>query len=64
MNRRRFLSTTGTGATALLAGCISSVDDESTDTLVVGTYSSFIDAPSTSPGAWVKEQFEQEFDAR
>ena len=37
-------------------------DDERT--LVVATYSSFIDAPSTSPGAWVKEQFEEEFDAR
>ena len=32
-------------------------------TLVVGTYSAFIDAPSTSPGAWLKEAFESEFDA-
>lgn len=32
-------------------------------TLRVGTYQSFIDAPSTSPGGWLKEQFESEFDA-
>ncbi|MBP1985861.1 thiamine ABC transporter substrate-binding protein [Halolamina salifodinae] len=36
---------------------------EGTPTLRVGTYASFIDAPSTSPGAWVKEQFESEHDA-
>lgn len=33
------------------------------ETLVVGTYDSFVDAPSTSPGAWIKETFESEFDA-
>ena len=38
--------------------------DTGPDTLVVGTYSAFIDAPSTSPGAWVKKQFEEQFDAR
>ena len=32
-------------------------------TLRVGTYGSFVDAPSTSPGGWLKEQFESEFDA-
>ncbi|SEL01119.1 thiamine ABC transporter substrate-binding protein [Haloferax larsenii] len=32
-------------------------------TLVVGTYGSFVDAPSTSPGPWLKDQFESEFDA-
>ncbi len=32
-------------------------------TLVVATYSSFIDAVSSSPGAWLKQQFESEFDA-
>ena len=31
--------------------------------LVVATYSSFVDAPSSSPGPWLKEQFEAEFDA-
>jgi thiamine transport system substrate-binding protein len=33
-------------------------------TLVVATYGPFIDAPSTSPGAWIKSAFESEFDAR
>ncbi|ELZ95264.1 ABC transporter substrate-binding protein [Haloferax mucosum ATCC BAA-1512] len=32
-------------------------------TLTVGTYGSFVDAPSTSPGPWLKEEFEAEFDA-
>jgi thiamine transport system substrate-binding protein len=32
-------------------------------TLVVGTYDAFVDAPSTSPGAWLKERFESEFEA-
>ena len=31
--------------------------------LVVATYSSFVDAPSSSPGPWLKERFESEFDA-
>jgi thiamine transport system substrate-binding protein len=34
------------------------------ETLVVATYAPFIDAPSTSPGAWIKSAFESEFDAR
>jgi len=34
------------------------------DTLVVGTYSAFLDAPSISPGEWLKQEFESEFDAR
>ncbi|MFC7135770.1 thiamine ABC transporter substrate binding subunit [Halobaculum litoreum] len=33
------------------------------DTLVVATYPPFVDAPSTSPGAWLKEEFESAFDA-
>ncbi|WP_224333336.1 thiamine ABC transporter substrate-binding protein [Haloprofundus halobius] len=32
-------------------------------TLRVATYSAFVDAPSSSPGPWLKEQFESEFDA-
>ncbi|WP_411964928.1 thiamine ABC transporter substrate binding subunit [Haloferax sp. YSMS24] len=32
-------------------------------TLTVGTYGSFVDAPSSSPGVWLKEEFESEFDA-
>ena len=35
----------------------------STPELVVGTYGTFVDAPSTSPGQWIKETFESEFDA-
>ncbi|MDS0297261.1 thiamine ABC transporter substrate-binding protein [Halogeometricum sp. S1BR25-6] len=31
--------------------------------LVVGTYGAFVDAPSTSPGPWLKQAFESEFDA-
>jgi thiamine transport system substrate-binding protein len=30
-------------------------------TLTVATYSAFVSAPSTSPGAWIKEQFEKQF---
>ncbi len=39
----------------------TTADDPST--LVVSTYSSFLDAPSISPGEWVKEEFESRFDA-
>ncbi|WP_416838193.1 thiamine ABC transporter substrate-binding protein [Haloferax sp. DFSO52] len=34
-----------------------------TPTLTIGTYGSFVDAPSSSPGVWLKEEFESEFDA-
>jgi len=37
-------------------------EDEGNE-LVVATYAPFIDAPSTSPGAWLKEEFESRFDA-
>jgi len=36
---------------------------EGPQTLLVTTYQSFVDAPSTSPGAWLKETFESEYDA-
>jgi len=64
MRRRNFLTAAGGAVTASVAGCsgIGSTDDE--QTLVVGTYGSFIDAPSSSPGAWLKSRFEEEFDAR
>ena len=32
-------------------------------TLTVGTYSAFLDAPSISPGEWLKEEFESTVDA-
>ncbi|MFB6091048.1 MAG: thiamine ABC transporter substrate binding subunit [Halobellus sp.] len=34
-----------------------------TPELTVATYGAFVDAPSTSPGPWIKETFESEFDA-
>ncbi|OYR47173.1 thiamine ABC transporter substrate binding subunit [Halorubrum sp. Ea8] len=37
--------------------------DEETPTLTVATYTSFIDAPSVSPGEWLKEEFESRVDA-
>jgi len=37
--------------------------DGGESTLTVGTYSAFLDAPSISPGEWLKEEFESEFDA-
>ena len=51
--------TTTTGSTATPVG----TTERASDTLVVATYSSFIDAVSTSPGGWIKQQFESEFDA-
>ena len=38
-------------------------DEAETPTLTVATYGSFIDAPSVSPGEWLKEEFESRFDA-
>ena len=65
MDRRSYLSGVGAAAAASVAGCLDlGSSDDGEGTLVVGTYPAFIDSPSTSPGAWVKEQFEEEFDAR
>ena len=44
-------TTTGTGTTA----------NPLSGTLTVATYQPFIDAPSTSPGDWVKSEFESEY---
>lgn len=75
MKRRKVLTALGTGAVAAVAGCLGDdagspddADDGTTTadepaTLVVGTYSSFLDAPSISPGEWLKSEFESEFDA-
>ncbi|OTF04043.1 thiamine ABC transporter substrate binding subunit [Halorubrum sp. SD612] len=38
-------------------------DGDETPTLTVATYTSFIDAPSVSPGEWLKEEFESRVDA-
>ena len=37
--------------------------DEETPTLTVATYTNFIDAPSVSPGEWLKDEFESRVDA-
>jgi len=37
--------------------------DQDQPTLTVATYSAFVDAPSVSPGAWLKETFESRVDA-
>ena len=65
MKRRQFLTAAGAGAVASVAGCVAleSGDERDDDTLVVATYDSFLEAPSVSPGGWVKETFEEEFDA-
>ena len=52
-------TTAGDGDTGTTTGTTAS----STPELVVSTYGTFIDAPSTSPGQWIKETFESEFDA-
>jgi len=66
MDRRTFLATTGAAASTLAAGCTGLTGGGSSgeDTLVVATYGSFIDSPSSSPGAWLKQRFEEEHDAR
>lgn len=60
MKRRDYLTAAGATTAAALAGCLHAGDDE--DGLVVATYSAFLDAPSISPGEWVKQEFESEFD--
>ncbi|MFP9192407.1 thiamine ABC transporter substrate-binding protein [Natronosalvus vescus] len=70
MRRRTFLTGVAGGTAVGFAGCIQDTsDDESgngngdNDTLHVATYNSFIDAPSDSPGVWIKEEFEDRYDA-
>jgi thiamine transport system substrate-binding protein len=75
MQRRRFITAAGASVAGLAAGCSAAPTDDGaegtttgtasggTPVLRVGTYGSFVDAPSTSPGGWVKERFESEHDA-
>ncbi|PSP54856.1 thiamine ABC transporter substrate-binding protein [Halobacteriales archaeon QS_1_67_19] len=66
MRRRTFLKHGSAAALVGLAGCTGGggQQDETTTegnlsgTLTVATYSSFVDAPSSSPGPWLKEEFE------
>jgi thiamine transport system substrate-binding protein len=44
-------------------GTTTGTAESTTETLTVATYSAFVDAPSSSPGPWLKERFESEFDA-
>lgn len=49
--------------TATADGTVTGTASGGTPLLRVGTYPSFVDAPSSSPGPWLKERFESEFDA-
>jgi thiamine transport system substrate-binding protein len=57
----------GTGTepetTSETTGATTGTAAAETPELVVATYDAFVDAPSTSPGAWLKETFESEHDA-
>jgi len=61
IGRRQFIQAAGAGGVSLLAGCSAFDAGGSADTLVVATYPSFIDAPSSSPGEWIESAFEEEF---
>ncbi len=75
MRRRQYLTAAGATTVAALAGCaeLQTPDDNGDDTsddgtttdngeetLVVSTYSSFLDAPSIGPGELVQQRFEEE----
>ncbi|MUV57410.1 thiamine ABC transporter substrate binding subunit [Halogeometricum sp. CBA1124] len=56
-------TTTTGGTTASETGTTTGTAGGETPELVVATYGAFVDAPSTSPGPWLKDAFESEFDA-
>jgi thiamine transport system substrate-binding protein len=62
LRRRAFLAGAG-GAAVGLAGCTEAIPGTggggTADTIRVGTYKAFVDAPSTSAGDWVKSTFEE-----
>ncbi|MFB6253584.1 MAG: thiamine ABC transporter substrate binding subunit [Halobacteriaceae archaeon] len=64
MKRRNFLKRAGVGISALggLSGCLTSPGRNNELPFTVATYSAFVDAPSTSPGAYVKKEFEKRYD--
>lgn len=72
MRRRNFIAAGAAAITAGLAGCGSDSDGEqgtttgtgteATDTLSVATYTTFVDAPSDSPGDWIEQEFERRHD--
>jgi len=55
--------TEGSGTSASETEATGTTVGGTTQTLVVATYGAFVDAPSSSPGGWVKQAFESEFDA-
>ncbi|MFC7167208.1 thiamine ABC transporter substrate-binding protein [Halospeciosus flavus] len=74
--RRRDVLKAGAGAgLGLVAGCAGNGGETTTTTpsttttatdpyageLHVATYQPFVDAPSVSPGSWIKEQFEKQY---
>ncbi|WP_049985014.1 thiamine ABC transporter substrate-binding protein [Halobellus rufus] len=77
MDRRTYLATAVGGALGLAgctgsdspgetssptsAGTATSTATEPSGTLTVATYGSFVDAPSSSPGPWLKEEFERRY---
>ena len=72
MRRRRFLSTGAAAVAAGFAGCTGGSDEpagtttgsvgNSAESLTVATYSTFVDAPSDSPGQWIQREFEERYD--
>ena len=74
MNRRQFLTAASSMSGVLVSGCLSTSSSDSAPTttenekskslegtLTVATYENFIDAPSSSPGPWIKEAFEKQY---
>ncbi|MFB6071143.1 MAG: thiamine ABC transporter substrate binding subunit [Halanaeroarchaeum sp.] len=62
LSRRRFLLGSGGATSMALAGCLGSPGGSSFDTIRVGTYQAYVDAPSTSAGDFVKSEFERRTD--
>ncbi|MFC6827100.1 thiamine ABC transporter substrate-binding protein [Halopelagius fulvigenes] len=56
-------TTGGGGGSTGTTGTTTGTAGEGASELVVATYGAFVDSPSTSPGAWLKETFESENDA-
>ncbi len=57
MKRRTLLRSVGAAGLTAVTGCLGSPEPTG-GTLRVATYEPFIDAPSVSPGEWIKSQFE------
>ncbi|MFB6134898.1 MAG: thiamine ABC transporter substrate binding subunit [Halanaeroarchaeum sp.] len=62
VSRRSVIAGLGSAATVGVAGCLGGPASSTPDTLRVGTYQAYVDAPSTSAGDWVKSEFERRTD--